>query len=149
MCRSQPPGCNYNSPDLRGQRRNRSNRNAYHLNTKAYSKSGIRNGGSMTILSLPSEHHEILVKQAIGNCCESCGNTVPHAMLELHPIQSPDTDVGQKVRNSASDLLVLCTLCHTRLHDAVIPAELQRSAIRLRPPEVMDHINGILSGLPA
>ena len=66
-------------------------------------------------------------------------------MLELHPIHT-DKETGPK---SASNLLVLCTLCHTRLHDAVIPAELQRSAIRLRRPDVMDNINGILSGLPA
>jgi hypothetical protein len=64
-------------------------------------------------------------------------------MLELHPIPS---DNEAKACTGVSDLLVLCTLCHTRLHEAVIPHELQRSAIRIRPPDVMDNINGILSG---
>jgi hypothetical protein len=103
----------------------------------------------MTILNLSSAHQETLLKQAIGNCCESCGNVVPHTMLELHPIHTPGEDVEHKVHNGASDILVLCKLCHVRLHDAVIPDELQRSVIRLRPSDVTDTINGILSGLPA
>lgn len=67
-------------------------------------------------------------------------------MLELHPIPSSDMVSDTTACSGASDVLVLCTLCHTRLHDAVIPPELQRSAIRIRPPDVMDTINGILSG---
>jgi len=96
----------------------------------------------MTILNFSSALHEKQLKLATGYCCESCGSVVPHSMLELHPIPS-DNEV--KTVSGASDILVLCTLCHTRLHDAVIPHELQRSAIRIRPPEVMDTINGILS----
>jgi hypothetical protein len=104
----------------------------------------------MTILNLSSEHYEILLKQAIGNCCESCGNIVPHTMLELHPIHTPCDDVEPKVvHNGASDILVLCRLCHVRLHDAVIPDELQRSVVRLRPSDVTHTIDCILSGLPA
>jgi len=99
----------------------------------------------MTILNLSSALHEKQLKLATGNCCESCGSIVPHTMLELHPIPCSDMVSDTKACSGASDVLVLCTLCHTRLHEAVIPHELQRSAIRIRPPDVMDTINGILS----
>jgi len=100
----------------------------------------------MTILNLSSAQHEKQLKLAIGYCCESCGSVVPHTMLELHPIVSSCIGNETKNCNGASDILVLCTRCHTRLHEADIPDELQRSAIRLRSPDVMDCINGILSG---
>jgi hypothetical protein len=100
----------------------------------------------MTILNLSSALHEKQLKLATGYRCESCGNVVSHAMLELHPIPSSDLENGARISCGASDLLVLCTKCHTHLHEASIPDELQRSAIRVRPPDVMDNINGILSG---
>ncbi|MCU0630137.1 MAG: hypothetical protein MUF37_03160 [Methanoregulaceae archaeon] len=100
----------------------------------------------MTLLNLSSALHEKQLKLAIGYCCESCGSVVPHTMLELHPIPSSDLENGAKVCNGASDILILCTHCHTQLHEVSIPDELQRSAIRVRPPDVMDNINGILSG---
>jgi hypothetical protein len=100
----------------------------------------------MTLLNLSSAFHEKQLKLATGYCCESCGSVVPHTMLELHPIPSSEIENGAKIGSCASDILVLCTHCHAQLHEAVIPDELQRSAIRLRPPDVMDNINGILSG---
>jgi hypothetical protein len=100
----------------------------------------------MTILNLSSALREKQLKLATGYCCESCGSIVPHTMLELHPVSSSEIENGAKLCTSASDFLVLCTQCHTRLHEAVIPYELQRSTIRLRPEDVMENINGILSG---
>lgn len=102
----------------------------------------------MTILNLSSALREKQLKLATGYCCESCGTVVPDSMLELHPIRSPGKDDQPHTCHHASDILVLCTLCHTRLHEALIPDELQRSTTRLRPPDVKDNINGILSSRP-
>ncbi len=100
----------------------------------------------MTILNVSSPLHEKQLKLAIGYCCESCGSVVPHTMLELHPIPASEHENGAKISKGASDILVLCKNCHIRLHDAAIPDELQRSAVRLRRYDVMENINGILSG---
>lgn len=127
------------NPSVRDQ-----NRNVTYISStpQVTHSQGLAQGGSMTILNLSSALREKQLKLATGYCCESCGSVVPHSMLELHPIPS---DTETKSFTGASDILVLCTLCHTRLHDAVIPHELQRSAIRIRPPDVMDNINVILS----
>lgn len=100
----------------------------------------------MTILNLSSALHEKQLKLATGYCCESCGSVVPHTMLELHPIPASELENGANIIMGASDILVLCTSCHTRLHEVSIPDELQRSAIRVRSPDVMENINGILLG---
>jgi len=99
----------------------------------------------VTFVVLQSAVRENQLKIAAGSCCESCGEYYPPGELELHPISSiPDPDAC-----NADEILVLCTWCHNRLHEAAIPEELQRSAVRLRPPGISRRMHEILKKPPA
>jgi hypothetical protein len=84
------------------------------------------------------------IKEAVGLKCEFDRKKYSIYELKLHHLSEVGKSSGPIDKNTPGNLIVLCSICHDRVHAGKITKTKLREKIKKRPEEVKKEIASIL-----